>query len=386
MDNILEKINRAAVKFMVPLSPEETYKVIVREGVKLVNADDGSILIKTGKDIRTIFSLSKSEITTKPRRKGFSYEAITKRKAFVLQKEQFQQVHPEMVEQGVNSSIFIPLFYRNRSMGVLIVRSFKKKKLSEKELEILKIFGSMASLAIRNIQLLDETTTALNTRDLFISVASHELKTPLTAINGYVQILQKKAVTRNEKEAERLNNLERETRRLTKLIQELLEMNQIRTGSFHFNLRDCKLPDILSQAIENFNFVYPSRKINFINAIPDNQDTIVGDPDKLVQVLTNILHNAAKFSNPKHDIMLSLLHKNHYAIIQIEDTGIGISKTDLPRIFTGFYKGKSGSREGMGLGLYIAKTIVTEHRGDILITSSEGIGTKVEIKLPLAKV
>jgi signal transduction histidine kinase len=385
MEDILEKINRSAIKFLTPLTPQETYKMIVKEALKLVKADTGSIILRTGGQLKSVYNSSKKRSRTIPRKKGWTYESIVKRKAFILYAEEFEKIHPEIKEDGFNSSIFIPLFYRSKSIGALIVKAYHKTVLTERELEILKIYGSMASLAIRNIQLLDETQNALYTRDLFISVASHELKTPLTAMNGYIQLLQKKIPATLTKERDWADNLARESKRLTKLINELLELNQVKTGNFQYNFKSCTMKEIVVQAIDNFKFNYPDRLVSYKDEIEGLDDTIIGDCDKLVQVITNILNNAAKFSSKEYDIILTLTEKNPYIQIKVQDSGIGISSEDLKHVFDGFYKGKHGVKEGMGLGLYLSKLIIDQHRGKITIESEEQKGTTIEIKLPKAK-
>jgi two-component system sensor histidine kinase ResE len=145
------------------------------------------------------------------------------------------------------------------------------------------------------------------------------------------------------------------------------------------------MKEIVVQAIDNFKFNYPDRLVSYKDEIEGLDDTIIGDCDKLVQVITNILNNAAKFSSKEYDIILTLTEKNPYIQIKVQDSGIGISSEDLKHVFDGFYKGKHGVKEGMGLGLYLSKLIIDQHRGKITIESEEQKGTTIEIKLPKAK-
>src|SRR5690606_7915517 len=118
-----------------------------------------------------------------------------------------------------------------------------------KETDILKLFGSFASLAIKKNELYEETKNALEVRDMFISLASHELRTPLTSINGYIQLLHSRKDKLGHSESKWINELYEESKRLTNLVRELLEVNRIKQGQLQFILRETKFSDIVTSAI-----------------------------------------------------------------------------------------------------------------------------------------
>ncbi len=386
MEKILEKINKAALIFLSANSPEDTYVEVVNQAIKLVKADDASIFLKKGDETVIAYSSLNYASLIVPRKKGYLSECIAKRKSFIIHSEEFSTHHPEISDHGVKSTIFIPLFYKRSTIGALVVLSFQTKTLTDRELDILKIYGSMASLAINNIQLLEETKNALQTRDLFISMASHEFKTPLTAINGYSQLLEKKFLNSLGKELEWIQNLKKEGQRLTRLVKELLEINQIKTGQFQFDFTECNLREIIIQTVSAFKVSYHKRELVISDDTQNKPLTIIGDPIKLVQMITNILNNAAKFSPINSAINLSISTSANSIILKVKDSGIGIKKEDLPKIFESFYKGSHNLKEGMGLGLYLSKIVVEKHRGKISIDSKVDKGTTVKIKLPIAKI
>jgi signal transduction histidine kinase len=386
MEKILEKINKAALKFLAAENPEDTYKSIVNEAVKLVKAEDGVLFLKQQDELKIMYdSSADASPNIVPRKKGYVHQCFTKRQSFIIDVSDMEKIHPDIVEYGIKSTIFIPLYYKRISIGVLLVRSFTTKKLTEKEMEILKMYGSMASLAVNNISLLEETKNALQIRDMFISLASHELKTPLTAINGYIQLIQKKYANKDDKEYEWIANVAKESQRLTRLVNELLEINQIKTGQFQFNLVECDLKEILDHSITMFKLAHPGRKMNVTDSLSPGKINIIGDSTKLTQVFTNIFNNAVKFSSPNSTIKLNVARKNNSIVILVQDEGIGIKKEDLPKVFEGFYKGGHNVKEGMGLGLYLSKVVLEKHRGSISIDSQESKGTTVQLKLPLQK-
>lgn len=386
MESSLERINQSVLKFLSPLDLKSTYKTIVEEAVDLVGGDEAIIIQRVRNGFRAVYASSTVGYQVKTRKYGFTYHAFTQKKAFVISSEEFLKVHPHLAKEQIKSSIFIPLSYKNKSFGVLIVQAKTDKSFSDRELEVLKLFGSFASMAMKKSQLYDETKKALEVRDLFITTASHELRTPLTTINGYMQLLKNKVTPENFPHYKWFEELTLEVTRLTSLVNELLAINRIRAGHFQYSWKECYLHDIINRSVTTLHFTYPDRMIHFTNNVPDGKDAVVGDRDKLMQVLINILRNAAKFSPPNTPITIELFLKAPNSIIRITDKGRGISKEDLSKVFDEFYKGQNTTEEGMGIGLYLAKRIVTEHHGQLKISSKINKGTSVEIRLPQVKV
>src|SRR5260221_3851234 len=178
MNDTLEKIYKAGLKFLDPLDPQQTYATIIEEAVKLVKADYGSIALQEDGEFKKVYSTSPVWFKSEVRKKANAYKVFTTGKPIILGASKTNKAHPELDEIGIKSSILIPLSYRKKAIGVLIVNSRKVQHFGENELEVLKLFGSQASLAIRKTQLYNETKQALETRDLFISMAAHELRTP----------------------------------------------------------------------------------------------------------------------------------------------------------------------------------------------------------------
>lgn len=387
MDNYLAKVYKAGLKFLVPLTPEETYRTIVHEAMKLVGGESGLIILDKDGQLQTVYSASpKNFPPIKTRKKGFTFKAFKTHRSFVIHSSELSKVHPEIVAAGAKSVAFIPLAYRNKSIGVLIVRSHSGGYFTHNEPLILKLFGSMASLAIRKIQLQDEARKALESRDLFISLAAHEFRTPLTTIYGYVQLLANKLPKDSSPQSRWVEELSFSTSRLTSLVNELLEVSRMKNNQFQYHWRECHLLKVINRAASEFQFSHPGRKLCLDNKLKNGKDVIVGDFDKLLQVIVNLLDNAAKFSSPESEITMGLEFRSPNLVITIKDSGRGIEKKDLHRIFDEFYRSSKTSVEGMGLGLFLAKNIVAQHRGDINIRSKVDKGTVVEVRLPRAKI
>ncbi len=381
MVDILENIYQSSFKFLSTLSLEDTYQVIVKEAVRLTNTEWGTIfLANRGVLSRAYTTLPQLYQGNKLRKIGYTYKTFKTGRPYKLTGPRFNKNH-HMYAKGIKTLIFVPLYYNNVPTGSLNLLSTRETDISDKLLQDMRLFGTMASLAIRKAQFSDETQKALSNRDLFLSIASHELKTPLTSIYIYVQLLRKRFSDVKVPETKWINNLAQETDRLTKLVNELLHIDQVKTGSLRYFKRKCSLEDIIQKAISDSQLIYPDHLFILENKIRNGNSNVLGDFDKLLQVVINLLNNAAKFSTPKSTINITLSTRDPYVILKIKDTGKGIPKKELGRVFDIFYKGEKSYKEGMGLGLFLVKKIVEKHQGEVSIRSELNKGSTVDVKL-----
>lgn len=382
--SIIEKINEASLKFLLPLSPEDVYKTIVHEAVNLVDASYGSIILQVDGELKRVYSSSELGSKTINRLNGNTQKAFATGKVIAVSIDETEKFHPELKKFGITSTMFVPLSYQGKAVGVLTINSKKKLDESAEETRILQLFGSMASLAIRKTQMYDETKQALEVRDLFISLASHELRTPLTSINGYIQLLYSRMGTQESSEGNWVRELYEESKRLTNLVQELLEINRIKQGQLQFILREIHFLEIVTKATQRSIFIHPERKIVLESNLKDSEGVVIGDAEKLLQVVTALLENAIKFSPNESEVKVVLSNKNNTITLQVTDQGLGIAREDMIHIFEGFYKGHDNHQEGMGVGLLLAKHIINYHHGSISVHSEIKKGTTVTVTLPQA--
>jgi K+-sensing histidine kinase KdpD len=230
MESSLERVYKSALKLLAPLSLDETYKIIVLEAKRLVGGDYGSIFMARDSKMERVFASSKFLETIQPRKKGFTYNVYKTKKAKVLKKKDLTKIHSELAKTGIKSDIMTPLMSRGKPIGVLTILS-NKKDFNKKDLSMLRLFGPLATLAIKKAQLSDELKSALETRDLFISLASHELRTPLTVAYTYLQLEKRKIEQGKVIRKEWIDIITDELKRLNNLVDGLLQLNQINTGS-----------------------------------------------------------------------------------------------------------------------------------------------------------
>lgn len=220
----------------------------------------------------------------------------------------------------------------------------------------------------------------------FFSVASHELKSPITSQKAYLQLL-KKSVKNNNHTAyiEYLDKIESKINILIEFINDLLDVSKMKSKKLNYNFTQCVINTCIQEGIENISDLLIQHKIVIKG---DQKIKVFCDKNRIVQVITNLLSNAIKYSPNADKIIIEIKKPNGYAQVSVRDFGIGI-KVDLKeKIFNRFFRvtGKDESRfRGLGLGLYITEQIIRKHKGKIWVESAEGQGSIFYFTLPISQ-
>lgn len=221
-------------------------------------------------------------------------------------------------------------------------------------------------------------------RQQLIGDISHELRTPLTTIKGSMEGLIDGVVQGNEQTYQQLYQ---EADRLQRLVDDLQELSRMEGGAYRLNPQRISIGDLFQSISKKYESRFQEKQVHFSIAIPESNIMIAVDPDRIEQVLVNLLMNALQFTDPGDSVSLSAQQQKNELKIQVQDTGSGITEEHLPHIFTRFYRvDKSRSRQsgGSGIGLTISKHLVEAHGGTITVSSDgPGLGSTFEIKLPL---
>jgi two-component system phosphate regulon sensor histidine kinase PhoR len=215
----------------------------------------------------------------------------------------------------------------------------------------------------------------------FILNVSHELRTPLTAIKGFIESL---GTEIDKKNLRYLDILKRNTERLINIVNDLLVLSELEDRETVLRLEDVDLNQLIEDIRKIFEQKLKEKKLNLKIQSADKHITVKADSFQLEQIFINLIDNAIKYTQ-KGGIVITVKQDKKYTTISIEDTGIGIPKENLTRIFERFYvvnKSRSRSLGGTGLGLSIVKHIVLLHNGKIDVESTLGKGTKFTISLP----
>lgn len=225
----------------------------------------------------------------------------------------------------------------------------------------------------------------------FISNLSHELRTPLASLRAVVETLQDSALADPPAAAHFLDRAQREVDTMTQMVEELLELSQIEAGQAPLRLSPTAVSDLVSVPVERLRPQAERGNLRLIVDIPDGLPLVLADVGRMHQVLTNLLHNAIKFTMSGGEVRITAAVDNEgnpvEIIVAVHDTGVGIPRKDLPRIFERFYKSdraRTRSLGGTGLGLAIARHIVQAHDGRIWAKSKEGKGSTIYFALPVA--
>jgi len=218
----------------------------------------------------------------------------------------------------------------------------------------------------------------------FVANVSHELKTPLTAISGYVETLMEGAIDDKKHALEFLGVIHAQSKRLDNIVSDLLKLSSLESYSVEVNKGEVGLKELADSLIAGLDSVFKSKKAIVLNTIPAGL-TVKADPEKLGQVFVNLLDNAVKFSPEKAQVVVSAIELSESVKVTVKDSGIGIPQEHLPRVFERFYRAdKARSREmgGTGLGLSIVKHVIDLHGGSVGVESAEGRGSEFWFTLP----
>ncbi|MBN1277255.1 MAG: PAS domain S-box protein [Deltaproteobacteria bacterium] len=221
----------------------------------------------------------------------------------------------------------------------------------------------------------------------FVANVTHEIKTPLTAILGFVETLQGGAVSHEETALKFLDTIRKHAERLNRLVDDLFTISDIELGEMRFFFEKVSLGGIIDSVLSIVEARAEEKHIRITKEISDDLPAVRADRDRLNQILLNVLDNAVKYTPDSGSISVNAFFQedSNYVVVKISDTGIGIPKRDIPRLGERFYRAdKTRSRElgGTGLGLSIVKHLMMAHNGNINFESRPGAGTAVSLSLP----
>ncbi len=221
-------------------------------------------------------------------------------------------------------------------------------------------------------------------KDEFASIIMHELKTPVSTISGYLQLLQAHLSKRDDKKLLGYTaNMSSQVTRLTSLINGLLNSSKIRAVGFDYHDEIFDINELITQTVKD---VQKTTKTHLLNLNGHLENYIKGDRDRIAQVLMNLLINAIRYSPNANKVIINLSTKDDLVMINVEDFGIGISKINQKKVFERFFRLNSSTKEtfyGVGLGLDISSQIVRHHKGKMWVESQEGKGSTFNFSLPI---
>ncbi|WP_445383363.1 hybrid sensor histidine kinase/response regulator transcription factor [Robiginitalea sp. IMCC43444] len=257
--------------------------------------------------------------------------------------------------------------------------SYRSQKLNERsQQEHLEMERSLAE--IQRMKDLDEVKTR------FFANISHEFRTPLSLINGPLQ--QAKKGIRDGDESFYLNNkafsiIKKNTTRLQMLVDQLLDLSRIESGAVHLQLRQGGIVQFVRSQVFSFESLAEQQNISLNTHFPEEIDRAYYDRDKLEKILNNLLSNAFKYTPAGGAVSVSLSKKDNMLLLDISDTGNGMDKKEVDRIFERFYRVEGTEVKGSGIGLALTKELIDLYQGQISVQSEKGRGTTFKVRLPI---
>lgn len=225
-------------------------------------------------------------------------------------------------------------------------------------------------------------------KDEFISMASHELRTPVTGIRGYVSMILDGTITEAEKIKEGLEMVKGATERLAVLVEDLLNVSRIEQGRMKIEASPTNIIPIISNIVKELDVQAKEKNIKLeYKNIPDNLPFVNIDPDRMRQILINIIGNAIKYTKQGSVEITTEIKEKNILELRIKDTGVGMSAKDREKLFSKFYRIQNKETAGItgtGLGLWITKKLVELMKGEIYVESIEGVGTQFILKFPVS--
>lgn len=302
--------------------------------------------------------------------------------------------------RGSLSQITVPMISGGEIKALLILESNKEPRLNLVDLSFVQRLAEHASIALTNAQLLAELTRANESKSEFVGFVAHELKTPMTSIKGYADVLLGgMAGNLNEKQSGFLGVIRSNVDRMNTLVTDLNDVEKLRQHKLHMELSPIDFRNVITETLRPLQKqIEDKRQVLHIN-MPADMPTIMADQNRLIQVLTNLLSNAHKYTPPEGDIIINgEVTRNRFdpkgkrinemvMHVTVRDTGIGMSEVDMAKLFTPYFRSDNPlakEQPGTGLGLIIVKGIVEQHGGYIWVESELGQGTTFHFTVPIS--
>jgi signal transduction histidine kinase len=272
-------------------------------------------------------------------------------------------------------------------------------KYTDEDLQTAVRITNHAAAAIANAILYDKVNEANLAKSEFVSMVSHELKTPMTSLRGYTDLLLSGMTGKlTEQQHNFLEIMAANIRRMSQQIQDLTDISRIETGQLHIELAPISFVNVVNETMQTVKGLCDEKEIRVHLELPEELPLVMADRGRMVQVLTNLLSNACKYSPPNTDVTLKFMTRMvaqedsdemvPMVYCCVKDRGYGISPEDLEKLFTKFFRSDDPNirqAKGTGLGLSITKGIVELHGGEIWVESKLGEGTSFQFTIPQAE-
>ena len=383
------------------LELDDVFRLILSSALELLGGNEGSIMLlnEETKQLEVV-SYQGPPIEPLIRAKtdlgvGIAGAVAQSREPMLIQDFEAPQLGmPHHPERGIYSSMSVPLLRHDELVGVLNLNETDgRRRFSEEDIRALGFFAEHAAIAIANAKLFEqERETVARLEDLdrlksdFVATISHELKTPLTAIIGSAQTLaRRRARMSEEQQGNLVTMIDKQGNRLLRLVEDVLTAARIESGMPRMRRELLDLRDACEFVVESMRHSDVAGNRQIVVQTEPERPQVWGDLGAIQQIVSNLVENACKYSDDNTRIGVFVTEMPDGAILQVADEGFGMTEEETSTIFDRFRQvdqSSTRSSSGVGLGLYIVKSLVEGHNGTIEVDSTPGRGTTFSVRFP----
>lgn len=382
----LTVLNRIGTRLAAAIDTPDLLRILARESRRVLGWDGLVIATVQSEDSQNIslafLTAAGEELGQRvmPRDRGLVGRAFREGRTVRWQRSRADDLDEGAGVERPWSVVVAPMFFDERVIGAIAMQSVRSDAWDQRQVELLEMMASQAAVALRNAELFRREQQARSELDEFFSVVTHEIRNPLTTIQGYADML---ALGDADEEQVRgsAGVIREEVTRILRLAQDLLDASKAREGKFSVSPEEVDLVPLVSRIADRWSGT-SARRI----AVSSQRESVIAwaDPARVAQVVENLVSNAVKYSGAQEVITAEIgTSGDGEAVIEISNTGAGIPPEKSKRLFERFYRlDEGGEVQGSGLGLYISREIVRAHGGDLTVRSTPGEKTTFTITLP----
>ena len=395
--DVREATSRAARALGSSLDLDVVFAAFVQELRGLLPFDRAAILLVEGSGALVLATAGIAEEEflepgTSIPVAGSSLEPVIDEGRTVYREDISDQLYPEdagLLELGVRSRVLAPLQLGPRAVGALAISRSEPAAFRAEEVELVTLLGRLVATAVQNLRTheaeratVDELRRLSALRADFVSLVSHELRSPMAAVIGSALTLQQRwRELRPEQREAFLAVIADETTRLSALVGDVLDTSRIEAGTFGYAFSDVDLAEIVRDSVAAAEI--GQDEVRLSPELPTTLPRVRGDADRLRQLIDNLISNAVKYSDAGAEVSVQAQVDDGHAVVRVRDTGPGIALEHQGQIFEKFGRAAGSAKPDTGLGLFLARSFAEAHGGSLVVESRPGEGATFTLKLPV---
>jgi len=395
--DVREATSRAARALGSSLDLDVAFAAFVQELRGLLPFDRAAIILVEGRNglVMATAGIADDEFLspgTSVPVAGSSLEAVIGEDRTVYREDISDRLYPDearLVELGVRSRVLAPLQLGSQTIGALVISRTEPAAFRAEEIELVTLLGRLVASAVQNLRAheaeratVEELRRLSSLRADFVSLVSHELRSPMAAVIGSARTLQARwRELRPEQREAFLAVIADETTRLSTLVGDVLDTSRIEAGTFGYSFSDVDLAEVVRDSVAAAEI--GQDEVRLSQELPTTLPHVRGDAERLRQLIDNLVSNAVKYSESGSEVSVQAEAADGHVLVRVRDAGPGIALHDQSQIFEKFGRTAGSAKPGTGLGLFLARSFAEAHGGSVTVASRPGEGATFTLKLPV---